>query len=218
MRSTAPLLLCLLCLLCACAAGRAERRADGPAQLRAAVVRSARGFLGERRLTVGGRPLPADCWSLPVAAYARSGLALGGGDALGLYHAAADLGRLYSGRQPRPGDLVFTRASAERRETARPAIAPGAEASGAGCPGCSPRPPSPADVHVGVIGEVERDGTVVVYQRMARGVVAYRMNAAHPDDPVEPGTRRPWNDRIAAGHGQSRLAGQLFAAYASFLP
>ncbi|MHB8418335.1 MAG: hypothetical protein ACYDCL_09680 [Myxococcales bacterium] len=182
----------LVLLLCSCAAGRtAVRREAGPAQIRAEVVRSAHALLGRRRLTAAGHELPQDCWALPVAAYARSGLALGGGDALGLYRAAAGLGRLYSGRRPRPGDLVFLEAD--------PA---------------SPR----GDVHVGLVAMVDGDGTVVVYQRMARGVVAYRMNAAHPDDPVAPGTGRPWNDRIAAGGGQSRLAGQLFAGYAAFLP
>jgi hypothetical protein len=68
------------------------------------------------------------------------------------------------------------------------------------------------------VGEVDDDGTVVIYQRMARGVVSYRMNAAHPDTALSPATRRPWNDRIGAGRGETRLAGQLFAAFASFLP
>ncbi|HUB06404.1 MAG TPA: CHAP domain-containing protein [Myxococcales bacterium] len=189
MRPLAASLALPLC--CACAAsGVALRREASPAQVRAQVVRSARSFLGEKRLTVAGRALPPDCWALPVAAYARSGLALGGGDALGLYRAAAGLGRLYSGRRPKPGDLVFLEAD------------PGSARS---------------DVHVGLVGSVDDDGTVTVYQRMARGVIAYRMNAAHPDDPVAPGSGRPWNDRIASG-GQSRLAGQLFAAYAAFLP
>jgi hypothetical protein len=161
-----------------------------PREVRAAVVRSAQRLLGQRQITLRGRALPADCWSLPVAAYAHNGLSLGGGNALGLYRAAAGVGRLYRDRLPRPGDLVFLDARAGRA----------------------------ADVHVGLIGQVEADGTVVVYQRMARGVVSYRMNAAHPDTALSPDTRRPWNDRIAAGGGETRLAGQLFAAYASFLP
>jgi hypothetical protein len=194
MRSLRTTWLALSLALVGCATARPDLRtaADrSPREVRAAVVRDAQRLLGQRRITYSGRALPADCWSLPVAAYAHSGLALGGGNALGLYRAAAGVGRLYRDRLPRPGDIVFLNDRASARA---------------------------GDVHVGIVGEVDDDGTVLVYQRMARGVVSYRMNAAHPDTAVSPETRRPWNDRIAAGGGETRLAGQLFAAYASFLP
>jgi hypothetical protein len=198
------LLVCLATLpLWGCAGARSSSRATGeaaPRDVRAAVVRTAQRFVGQRRITVGGRALPADCWALPVAAYARNGLSLGGGNALGLYRAAAGVGRLYRDRPPRPGDLVFTSAGPTRGQSKT-----------------SPAGVGP-DFHVGLVGEVDEDGTVLVYQRMARGVVTYRMNAGHPDTALSPATRRPWNDRIAAGPGETRLAGQLFAAYASFLP
>ncbi len=193
MRSTVTALLLVVSALSGCAGAGATLRSANrgtPREVRASVVLAAQRLVGQRRITLGGRALPADCWSLPVAAYARNGLSLGGGNALGLYRAAQGVGRLYRDRLPRPGDLVFTEAQAGH----------------------------PKDVHVGLVGAVDDDGTVLVYQRMARGVVTYRMNAAHPDTALSPATRRPWNDRIAAGKGQTRLAGQLFAAYASFLP
>ncbi len=175
--------LAALLLLAGCAGGRPDVR---PEQARAEIVRSARAWLGRSKLTYRGRTLPADCWALPAAASARGGGALTGGGSDGLNRFAARGGRLYSGRAPLPGDLVFLDGGAGR-------------------------------LHVGIVGEVQPDGTVLVYQRMARGVVAYHMNAAHPDDEAAPGSGRPWNDRIAAAGG-SRLAGQLFAGYAAVLP
>ncbi len=173
-----------------CASVRAIARSPRtPDQLRADVVHTARAWLGERRLSLRGRPLPADCWSLPVAAYGRNGMALGGADAEGLYRAARDLGRLLRSRQPQPGDLVFV-----------------ADAQGG------------RNLHVGLVAEVETDGTVTVYQRMARGIVAYRMNARHPDEPTSPGSGRRWNDSFASRSGPPKLAGQLFHGYAAFLP
>jgi hypothetical protein len=179
-------------MMCLCFVGCAGVRPAGTRDVRSAVVRSAQRLLGEREITLDGRALPADCWSLPVAAYARSGRSLGGGNAWGLYRAAAGVGKLYRDRRPRPGDLVFTEASEAHQ-------------------------PRGEDVHVGLVGDVDEDGTVLVYQRMARGVVSYRMNLAHPDTALSPATHRPWNDRIAAGPGVPKLAGQLFTAYASFL-
>ena len=67
------------------------------------------------------------------------------------------------------------------------------------------------------MGRVERDGTVTVYQRMAHGVEAYRMNISHPHDGFG-AARQPWNDSIAAGNGDTAPAGALFTAYASILP
>ncbi len=156
-------------------------------QARAVAVRSARAWLGQRRLTLHGRPLPADCWSLPAAAFGRAGVVLDASSAEALYRKERARGKLFRDRLPRPGDLVFL-------------------SSASGHP-----------AHVGLVGEVDRDGTVTVYQRMARGVVAYRMNARHPDEATAPAGGRRWNDGIVDPGGSPRLAGQLFAGYAAVL-
>ncbi len=174
-----------------CAAHRASLR-QGPAGERRAIVRAARSLLGAREITLRGRRLPSDCWALPVAAYGRSGLALGGGNAEGLYADARAAGRLREAGRPRPGDLLFLR------------IPPQAPVAGAPV------------VHVGIVGEVALDGTLLVYQRMAHGVVAYHLNPGHPKEPFAP-EGRAWNDPIATGPGVRRPAGELYAGYASLV-
>jgi hypothetical protein len=73
--------------------------------------------------------------------------------------------------------------------------------------------------HVGLVDDVEADGTVVVIHRVARGVVRYRMNLAHPDTATSP-TGARWNDwlRAEAPGAKPRLTAQLFAGYATLLP
>ncbi|MHB1846213.1 MAG: C40 family peptidase [Deltaproteobacteria bacterium] len=193
MRRVSPLALALAwSVSLGCAGGRAGLRGGHSAAFeRSAVVRAARSLLGARDLRLDGRPLPPDCWSLPVVAYGRSGLMLGGGDARGLFEGARAAGRLRRDGRPRPGDLLFT-------ETGRAA--------------------GPTEIHVGLVGAVDPDGTLLVYQRMARGVIAYHLNPGHPTERVAPESHRPWNDPIAVAPGQRRSAGELYAGFASFLP
>lgn len=177
----------LFATLAGCSGVRLAGGAGPPGELRAAVVRTARSLLGQRRLEIGHRALPPDCWALPVAAYGAHGLLLGGGDAQGLRSAAQAAGRLKREGRPRAGDLVFLREGPE--------------------------------VHVGLVERVDSEGTLVVLQRMARGVVAYRLNFEHPSQATSPDGRRPWNDRLEGpGRGESRLAGELYSGYAAFLP
>lgn len=150
-------------------------------------MRSAVDLIGQRQLTYQGSLLPADCLALPRAAFGAHGVQLGAKSALGLYRKLQQEGHIFTS-VPQRGDLVFM------HDLGKDSV-----------------------VHVGLVGRVERDGTVTVYQRMAHGVEAYRMNTAHPHDGFNP-DHQPWNDSIAAGNGDTVPAGALFAAYASILP
>jgi hypothetical protein len=169
------------------AACATPERRDTPPDLRGEVIRSATGLIGQRQLTLKGNLLPADCFALPRAAFGEHGIELGANTALGLYRKLQREGHTFAGT-PQRGDLVFLRDVG--RENA---------------------------VHVGLVGRVDHDGTVTVYQRMAHGVEAYRMNPAHPHD-GSGDDHHPWNDSIAAGNGDTAPAGALFAAYGSVLP
>jgi len=157
-------------------------------ELRQRVAQSARDLLGPRQLTLDGHDLPADCLSLPRAAYGRNGFDLSAQTPAALYQKVRREGHWFTQGTPRSGDLVFTRDSDRARS-----------------------------LHVGLVGGVESDGTVVVLQRMARGVTAYRMNPRHPHDEHAPGDLRSWNDTVAS-NGEGAPAGALFSGYASLLP
>jgi hypothetical protein len=73
---------------------------------------------------------------------------------------------------------------------------------------------------VGIVDQVEEDGTVTVIHRVKRGVVRYRMNLSRPSVAKDPRNGKILNDTLRApGPGKSfALTGQLFAAYATLLP
>lgn len=157
------------------------------ADLRSDVVHSATELIGQRQLMLNGRLLPSDCIALPRAAFGEHGVQLGANSAGSLYRKLQRERRVFQGT-PRRGDSVFT------HEFGRDEA-----------------------LHVGLVGRVDADGTVTVYQRMAHGVEAYRMNPAHPHDGLG-GGQKPWNDSIAAGNGETAPAGALFQAFGSLLP
>lgn len=185
----------LACLACASALPRPPAVDD----LRSDVVRSARGWMGQRQLRLRGELLPADCLALPQAAFGANGVELGAQSPLALFQRLSREGHVFSGKLPRRGDLVFT------RDLRRDRLGSG-------------------ELHVGLVSRVDPDGTVTVYQRMSRGVEAYRMNKDHPHDTLDRSQREPqapgrhWNDSIATGNGDAAPAGALFSAYASVLP
>ncbi len=177
----------LLLILPSLVACATAPRSGAQGDLRGDVVHSATELIGQRQLMLNGQLLPQDCIALPRAAFGEHGVALGASSAAGLYRKLLRERRVFQG-PPRRGDLVFT------HEAGRDAA-----------------------LHVGLVGRVDVDGTVTVYQRMARGVEAYRMNPAHPHDGLGLG-QKPWNDSIAAGNGETAPAGALFQAFASLLP
>lgn len=167
-------------------------------------VKTARGLLGESRIVVGPRRYHDDCTGLVRAAYGELGVDLmseaarGDTGVMAIYRFASRYGRIYDAGRPIPGDLVFFRETYDRNRDGRD---------------------NDGLTHVGLVDDVETDGTVVIIHRVARGVVRYRMNLGHPDVALSTGGHR-WNDwlRSPAPGAKPRLTGQLFAGYATILP
>lgn len=167
-------------------------------------VKTARSLLGESHIVVGARRYHDDCTGLVRAAYGELGVDLmseaasGDTGVMAIYRFASRHGRIYDAGRPLPGDLVFFRETYDRNRDGRD---------------------NDGLTHVGLVDDVEADGTVVIIHRVARGVVRYRMNLGHPDVALSTGGRR-WNDwlRSPAPGAKPRLTGQLFAGYATILP
>lgn len=165
----------------------------------------ARSLVGKKQLQVDGQRFPNDCTGLIAAAYASSGLELlssaraTDNGVTAMYRFAQRHGRVYETGKPTPGDLVFFRETYDQNRDGRA---------------------NDGLTHVGIVDEVEPDGTVTVIHRVSRGVVRYRMNLTHRTSRRDPRTGRAINDYLRApGSGQkSVLTGQLFAAYGSLVP
>ncbi len=171
---------------------------------RDAAVEAARRYVGAKVITVGKRRFGDDCTGLVRAVYATAGVDLmadGAAEDNGvtaIWRYASRHGRLFDGGRPLPGDLVFFRETFDANRDGRL---------------------NDGLTHVGVVDDVEADGTVVVIHRVARGVVRYRMNLSHPEQAVDPSGKR-WNDWLRAEQAgaKPRLTGQLFAGFATLLP
>lgn len=172
---------------------------------REAVLSTARGLVGKTQVKVGGRAYPSDCTGLVEAVYAQAGLSMktiskpGDNGVTALYRYALNHGRVYNGGKPVPGDLVFFRETYDQNKDGRR---------------------NDGLTHVGLVDQVDADGTVTVIHRVKRGVVRYRMNLSQPKVGKDPSTGKLLNDTLRApGGGKAfALTGQLFAAYASVLP
>jgi hypothetical protein len=146
-----------------------------------------------RQLTAGTPGFRQDCSGFVIAALAKVGIEAGG-SAADLYARAEAAGAVH--RQPRPavGDLVFFDNTYDR--------------NGNGLR-------DDALSHIGIVIEVDDDGTVTLaHDGTSRGKTTLRMNLLHPhDDRAPDGT--VWNGALRAGSTSPRLAGELFAGFAS---
>jgi hypothetical protein len=169
------------------------------------VLATARELVGQKHLKVGGHAYPNDCTGLVAAVYAQAGISFRGvakpGDngVTALYRYALNHGRVYNGGRPLAGDLVFFRETYDQNRDGRR---------------------NDGLTHVGIVDQVDADGTVTVIHRVSRGVVRYRMNLSRPSVGRDPATGKILNDTLRApGQGRSfAFTGQLFAAYATVLP
>nr|WCO03966.1 C40 family peptidase [Cystobacter sp.] len=176
-----------------------------PPNARENVLAAARGLVGSSKVKLSGRTWPDDCTGFVEAVYAKAGISFRGSNVArdngvtAMYRYARTHGRVYTRGRPKPGDLVFFRETYDQNRDGRR---------------------NDGLTHVGVVDEVERDGTVVVIHRVKRGVVRYRMNLAKPSLRRDPRTGEVLNDMLRApGAGKAPvLTGQLFAAYGSVLP
>ncbi|MFN7132085.1 MAG: CHAP domain-containing protein, partial [Myxococcales bacterium] len=229
-RALRPVGLALVLLLCACAAPQQGIRPRDPlldpppAQLtpearpatipRArdpifkpeptgldgeAIARTAAGYIGEQTIVSGGRRYPDDCTGFVRAVYAAHGVELFTDDAqpgdngvTAIWRFASKNGRVRT-RQARVGDIVFFKETYDRNRDGRR---------------------NDGLTHVGIVDGIEPDGTVTVVHRVARGVVRYRMNLERPKERKDEKTGRVLNDYLRE-RGRSRLAGELFAGFAT---
>jgi hypothetical protein len=177
----------------------------GKKDAREMVLATARTLVGKAQVKVAGRPYPSDCTGLVEAAYAQAGVSLKGvskpGDngVTALYRYAQANGRVYTRGLPVAGDLVFFKETYDQNRDGRR---------------------NDGLTHVGIVDQVDAEGTVTVIHRVKRGVVRYRMNLARPRVARDPRTKQVINDTLRApGSGKAfALTGQLFAAYATVLP
>jgi len=162
------------------------------------VAAAAADFVGDKRLQVGAETYRYDCSGLVEASLASVGLEARGSSAM-LFEAARDAGVLHRRRLPSPGDIAFFDDTYDR--------------DGNG------RLDDPLS-HSAVVESVDRDGTVTLIHVGSRGVVRFRMNLRHPEEPAGP-DGEPWNDPLRAWKsGDSRrtryLAGELWVGFGSF--
>jgi peptidoglycan DL-endopeptidase CwlO len=177
-----------------------------PPDARERVVSVARRLVGKRQIRVDGRRYRSDCSGLVVGALRHIGLDVltagrrGENAVKTIFRYAQRRGRVYEGGRPLPGDLVFFRDTYDLNRDGRA---------------------NDGLTHIGIVENVEQDGTVIVIHRVKRGVVRYRMNLEKPDVRMDPQTGRVMNDYIryeGIRGRRERLTGQLFAGYATLLP
>jgi hypothetical protein len=171
---------------------------------RASVVEIARGLVGSRRVEVAGRRFGDDCTGLVRGVYSALGVDLmsageaGDNGVTAIWRFTAQRGRLYDGGRPVPGDLVFFRETYDLNRDGQV---------------------NDGLTHLGLVDDVEPDGTVLVIHRVARGVVRYRMNLTAPTTAKGP-TGKVLNDglRLPGNGSAPRLTGELFVSFGTLLP
>lgn len=169
------------------------------------VVAAARNLLGKKQMRVKGEKFANACNGLIDAAFHAADLELspayepGDNSVTALFRYARIHGRVFERGTPRAGDLVFFRETYDQNKDGRR---------------------NDGLTHVGLVDEVEDDGTVTVIHRVRRGVVRYRMNLLHPGVRKDPRTGKVLNDylRPPGRTAGQVLTGQLFVAYGSLLP
>lgn len=175
-----------------------------PSGSRARVVELARSLVGARHVEVGGKRFGDDCTGLVRGVYAQLGLDLMVNGAprdngvTAIWRFLGKHGRLYDGGRPVPGDVVFFRETYDLNRD-------GAVNDGL--------------THIGLVDDVEPDGTVLVIHRVSRGVVRYRMNLTSPHLAKDP-SGKILNDglRLAGGGSAPKLTGELFVSFGTLLP
>jgi hypothetical protein len=182
-------------------------RAEDPrsVELRQQVAQAARRQVGQRDLVVDGKPLPYDCSGLARAAYLEHGIDLMAVDAHDgdnavrtIYRYARARGIVYRHGRPQPGDLVFFHDTYDRNRNGRR---------------------DDVLTHVGVVEQVDDDGTVTLVNTVSRGVLRYKMNLRYPERVRDPDSGRRINHylRKAEGDQASRTTAELFAGYATII-
>lgn len=167
-------------------------------------VGTAQGLLGKSRVVVRGKTYGDDCTSFVRALYEPLGVNLlseaapGDNGVTAMWRFAARHGRIFEGGRPLPGDLVFFKETYDLNRDGQT---------------------NDGLTHIGLVEDVEADGTVLVIHRVARGVVRYRMNLNTPTQ-LRTAAGKRLNDwlRTEAPGSKPRLTAELFAGFATLLP
>ncbi len=164
-----------------------------------AIARTAAGYIGERTIVAGGKRFPNDCVGFVRAVYSAHGVDLfadggqpGDNGVTYVWRYASKHGKVRQ-KQARVGDIVFFRETYDRNRDGRR---------------------NDGLTHIGIVDGIESDGTITVVHRVARGVVRYRMNLEQPRTRKDAKSGRVLNDYLREG-GRNRLAGELFAGFAT---
>jgi hypothetical protein len=171
-----------------------------------AIARTAAKLVGARTIQTGDRLISYDCAGVTRAVYLSHGHDLYEGTggvvpATGVRHIYEHVrqhGRIHRGPAVRPGDLVFFDNTWDFNEDGRL---------------------NDPLTHVGIVEEVERDGTVVFISRVSNAIERYRMNL-HAPNAFRDTDGRILNDYLrrkkpADPQATGYLTGQLFAGFGS---
>jgi len=175
---------------------------------RSAIVQSAARLVGARTITSQGKRIAYDCAGVARAVYLEHGIDLyrvtsrevnANGVRL-IHNHVHQHGVLHRGPDVMPGDLVFFDNTWDFNGDG--------EAN------------DPL-THIGIVEEVESDGTVIFISRVASAIERYRMNLEQPHI-HRTGDGRVLNDYIRRKHptdpaDTARLTGELFAFYGNLL-
>lgn len=167
-------------------------------------VALAKSLVGRAHIALNGRSYGDDCTGMVRGVYDQVGIDLmtagepGDNGVTAIYRFAGRHGRVFQGGRPVAGDLVFFRETYDLNRDGRA---------------------NDGLTHIGLVENVDVEGTVTVIHRVARGVVRYRMNLEHRDSPTS-ASGRPVNDwlRTPGPGSKPQLTAQLFAGYATLLP
>lgn len=165
-------------------------RANRPGQ---EVAQAAANFVGCKKLIVEGESWRYDCSGMVEAAYAEVGFDIRG-SSRDLYAAMESSGLLHRDKAPRPGDIAFFDNTYDRNHDRRR----NDELS-----------------HVGIVEEVDADGTITLVHLGGSGVTRIKMNLRHPHDERNDQGERI-NDILRSGRdGGEVLTGELWRAFGS---
>ena len=175
-----------------------------PPGARDTTVALARKLVGAQHVRLNNKTYGDDCTGLVRGLYESVGVNLmtdgeaGDNGVTAIWRFTAQHGRLYDGGVPVAGDLVFFRETYDLNRD-------GAVNDGL--------------THIGLVDDVEGDGTVIVIHRVARGVVRYRMNLTNPSQ-AKDATGKVINDglRLPGAGSPQRLTGELFVSFGTLLP
>ena len=167
-------------------------------------VGTAQRLVGKQQVVVGGKRYGDDCTSFVRAIYEPLGVNLlteaepGDNGVTAMWRFASHHGRIFEGGRPIAGDLVFFKETYDLNRDGQT---------------------NDGLTHIGLVEDVEPDGTVLVIHRVARGVVRYRMNLSTPTQ-VRTASGKRLNDwlRTEAPGSKPRLTSELFAGFATLLP